>query len=72
MHPTFKPCLDSIVSINLPASIKFFCVPVSSHATPLLNNSTCNEFLFKYKLFKSVISNSPLFDGLSVFDNSTT
>ena len=66
MHATFRPCLDSIVSIKVLASSRLLCVPVSSHATPLPNNSTCKFLLFKYALFKSVISNSPLSEGLMI------
>ena len=46
--------------------------PVSSQAPPLPINSPFKFLFFKYFFRRSVISNSPLFDGFSFFEYSTT
>ena len=72
MHAIFNPCLCSIVATKLLAVSKESGVPVSTQAKPLPNVSTYNFFFFKYTLFKSVISNSPLLEGFKVDAISTT
>ena len=47
-------------------------VPVSNQAMPRPRSFTVSEFSFRYKLFKSVISNSPRDEGLICLAFSTT
>jgi len=68
MQATFKPCLSSITPKKFEACSKASGVPVSSQAIPLPIFSTLNCLRFKYSLLTSVISNSPLADGLRFFE----
>ena len=69
---TFSPCLFSITSMNVLASLKLSCVPVSSHANPLCSGSTFSCSFSNYSWLTVVISNSPRALGLMFLAISTT